>query len=80
MTWGALAGDETRMFAAAARQGLTHVLFARRQLEDQKFQRLAITSARTRDCCLEKLYEDAHVLLYRLRLPNATDGSGPVDR
>ena len=65
VTWGALAGDETRMLAAAARHGLTHVLFARQQLGDPGFERLAIASAHTREFCLEPLYEDAHVVLYR---------------
>ena len=69
VTWGALAGDESRMLAAAARHRLTHILFAREQLDDEEFKRLAIASARTRGCCLELLYEDAHVLLYRFVVP-----------
>ncbi len=80
VTWRARAGDESRMFTAAARHGLTHVLFARAQLADEEFRGLAIASARSRQCCLELLYEDAHVLLYRLVLPQAHDGSHRTGR
>ncbi len=80
VTWGALAGDEPRMLAAAARHGLTHVLFARAQLADAEFQRLAIASARTRQCCLEPLYEDTHVVLYRLVQPTASGESARANR
>jgi len=80
VTWGALAGDEPRMLAAAARHDVTHVLFARDQLDDEEFQHLAIASTRTRDCCLELLYEDPHVLLYRLEWPVDVGGSAPASR
>jgi hypothetical protein len=69
VTWGALAGDEPRMLAAAARHRVTHVLFDRRQLGDDEFKRLAIASPRTRQCCLRLVYEDARVVLYRLGQP-----------
>ncbi len=77
VTWGALAGDESRMLAAAARHGLTHVLFARAQLDDDEFRQLAIASPRTLQCCLELLYQDEHAVVYRFLAPSA---DGESDR
>lgn len=80
VTWGVLAGDEPRMLAAAGRHGLTHVLFAREQLRDDEFRRLAIASQRTRECCLELVYEDPHVVLYRLTGSSVAGESGSARR
>jgi hypothetical protein len=64
MTWGALGGQEAAVLHAAAKSRVTHVLFDTRT----SVSALAIGSERMRACCLEPLYEDADMTLYRLKL------------
>jgi 4-amino-4-deoxy-L-arabinose transferase-like glycosyltransferase len=63
LTWWAAAGQEDAVAGEAARRGLTHVLFDKRQ----DVATLAIGSDAMRACCLERVYEDDRFVLYRFR-------------
>ena len=64
ITWGTPAGLEPVALDAAKRQGITHVLLDKRQLEDGSVKALAIGSDRMRACCLTEVYQDNGFVLY----------------
>ena len=66
-TWDARTGEEPHATEALHALGITHVLFAKRQIERGDVGTLAIASERMRTCCLALAYEDAHFALYRVR-------------
>jgi hypothetical protein len=79
ITWGALAGDEPQMLAAARRAGITHVLFDRR--ESAAIAPLAIASAETRAHFVAPFYDDGRIEVVELVYPQAAKtGSAASDR
>lgn len=81
MTWGAFAGDEAHMLAAAQRAGITHVLFDKRQFESPDFRALAIASANTRAHYLAPFYEDERIEVVRVVYPQPAESvSAATDR
>lgn len=65
-TWHAAAGEEARMLRELQRLGITHVLLDRGQMDRTGVSRLALVSAVTLQCCLEPIYEDERVSVYRV--------------
>lgn len=80
ITWGRLAGDESRMIAAAEKAAVSFVLFDRRETSPD-FQSLAIASAETRRRWLAPFYDDGRIEVLRFVYPGQPDaGSAGSDR
>jgi hypothetical protein len=66
MTWNAVAGEEASALREAMAQGITHVIFDKRQIADGTTAAMAIGSEQMHACCLTPLYEDHRFALYAL--------------
>jgi hypothetical protein len=81
ITWGAFAGDEPRMLAAARRAGITHVLFDKQQFTSPDMRALAIVSADTRTHYFAPFYEDDRIEVVRVVYPQSAESvSAAADR
>lgn len=78
-TFDAVAGNEAHAMRAVRALGLTHLLIDRRVAAIDSIDRLALLSARVRQCCLVPLYEDGRASVYEIR-PDAYQSTTWPDR